>query len=231
MGASQTRSAYSLTISAISDNLVPEVRKMVSKGHEIRVVFDNCDFKVLANIMLSNHQNSDYHWIAQYITFDRVSSKDLDDTKPIVDDLTKLDNVNYLLNETELKRMRAEMVIIVGRVLVEFFESLRCLKVVTQEHIGHKYSKEMEKASTIINLPVVPFNQIKHAEVCDYLDWLEEFLLKVYAPDGVNVTKLPPPEKLKLMEKVFAGIISFHQIIHLCTFSTLCPTAEMKYLT
>lgn len=89
----------------------------------------------------------------------------------------------------------------------------------------------MEKASTIINLPVVPFNQIKHAEVCDYLDWLEEFLLKVYAPDGVNVTKLPGPEKLKLMEKVFAGIISFHQIIHLCTFSTLCPTAEMKYLT
>lgn len=114
MGVSQTRSAYSLTISAISDNLVPEVRKMVSKGHEIRVVFDNFDFKVLANIMLSNHQNSDYHWIALYITFDRVSSKDLDDTKPIVDDLTKLDNVNYLLNETELKRMRAEMVIIVA---------------------------------------------------------------------------------------------------------------------
>ena len=218
MGVSQTRSAYSLTISAISDNLLPEVRKMVSKGHEIRVVFDNFDFKVLANIMLSNHQNSDYHWIAQYITFDRVSSKDLDDTKPIVDDLTKLDNVNYLLNETELKSMRAEMVIIVGRVLVEFFESLRCLKGVTQEHIGHKYSKEMEKASTIINLPVVPFNQIKHAEVCDYLDWLEEFLLKVYAPDGINVTNLPPTEKLKLMENVFAGIISFHQIIPLCNF-------------
>jgi hypothetical protein len=47
MGVSQTRSVYSLTISAISDNLVPEVRKMVNKGHEIRVVFDNFDFKVL----------------------------------------------------------------------------------------------------------------------------------------------------------------------------------------
>ena len=208
MGISQARNSYSTTINAISDNLVPDVRKIVKEGHEIRVVFDNFDFKVLANVMLSNHQNSDYHWIAQYITFDRVSSKELDDTKPILDDLTKLDNANYLLNENELKTFRAEMVIIVGRVLVEFFDAMRCLKIVTKEHIRHKYSDEMEKASTIINLPVVPFNQVKHAEVCDYLDWLQEFLLKVHAPDGIDVAELSQSEKLKLMERVFAGISS-----------------------
>ena len=35
---------------------------------------------------------------------------------------------------------------------MEFFERLRCLKIVTQEHIGHKYSKEMEKASMVGDL-------------------------------------------------------------------------------
>ena len=90
--------------------------------------------------------------------------------------------------------------------LVEFFDAMHCLKIVTKERIRHKYSDEMEKASTIIMLPVVPFNQVKHAEVCDYLDWLQEFLLKVHVPDGIDVAKLSQSENLKLMERVFASI-------------------------
>ena len=56
----------------------------MESGKEIRVVFDNFDFQVLANIFLLNHRNSDMHWTAQYITFDRVPSSHLDDSTPIV---------------------------------------------------------------------------------------------------------------------------------------------------
>lgn len=207
MGICQARATYTKTISTISDGLIPHVRSMIKQGHEVRLVFDNFDFKVLANIMLRNHQNSDYHWIAQFLTFDRVSTRELDNTKPLLDDLNKLENINYLLSKEELESMYKEMVIIVARVLVELFDGLSCLKSITDTHITHKHSKEMAQTSKIIGLPVVPFNQAKHSGVCQYLDWLQEFLLSVYAPDTVSVDSMSSSDKLKLMEELFEGII------------------------
>ena len=34
----------------------------------------------------------------------------------------------------------------------------------------------MKEKSTIVALPVVPFNQSKLADVCQYLDYLQDFL-------------------------------------------------------
>ena len=160
--------------------------------------------------MPRNHQNSDYHWIAQFLTFDRVCTNKLGNTKPPFDDLNKLENTNYLLSKKCLEHMHKELVIIVGTVLVEFFDGLSCLKRVTNAHISHKYSKEMAQRSEIISLPVVLFNQAKYSGVCQYLDWLQEFLLSVYAPDTVSQDNISSSEKLKLMEELFEGIVILH---------------------
>lgn len=45
-----------------------------------------------------------------------------------------------------------------------------------------RYSDEMAKKSVIMGLPVVPFNQNKHSDVCQYLEHLENFLLEVFTP-------------------------------------------------
>ena len=37
----------------------------------------------------------------------------------------------------------------------------------------------MEKKSEIVALPVTPFNQSKHADVCQYLDELQNFIADV----------------------------------------------------
>ena len=66
-------------------NLSSIIKAKVLSGQEMRVIFDNFDFRILANIILRNHRNSDMHWIAQYVTFDRVPSSHLDDSQPILD--------------------------------------------------------------------------------------------------------------------------------------------------
>lgn len=38
----------------------------------------------------------------------------------------------------------------------------------------------MAQKSVIVGLPVVPYNQNKVADVCQYLQWLEDFFLKVF---------------------------------------------------
>lgn len=111
----------------------------MESGKEIRVVFDNFDFRVLANIILRNHRNSDMHWIAQYITFDRVPSNHLDDSKPIVPNIMDFENVNYLLSKDELEMQRKDYIILVARVLSDYFPVLQPLPDAIPAHILHRY--------------------------------------------------------------------------------------------
>ena len=48
----------------------------------------------------------------------------------------------------------------------------------------------MAKKSVIMGLPVVPFNQNKHSDVCQYLEYLENMLLEVFP--SANEPPLPP---------------------------------------
>lgn len=111
----------------------------VESGKEIRVVFDNFDFRVLANIILHNHRNSDMHWIAQYMTFDRVPSNHLDDSKPIVPNIMDFENVNYLLSKDQLEMQRKDYIILVARVLSDYFPVLQPLQDAIPAHILHRY--------------------------------------------------------------------------------------------
>lgn len=85
----------------------------------------------------------------------------MDDSKPIVANIADFDNVNYLLSEAELEQQRKDYIILVARVLTEYFPVLQPLRDAIPSHIPHRYSNEMAEKSCIIGLPVVPYNQNK----------------------------------------------------------------------
>ena len=63
--------------------LIDRIRAMVQEGLKLRVTFDNLT-------TFSHH----LHWITQFFTFDRVSSKGLNDTVPIIQDIEEFDYIN-----------------------------------------------------------------------------------------------------------------------------------------
>ena len=109
----------------------------MSAGCVPRLFFDNLDFKVLVNIILQNHCHSDMHWIAHYVTFDRVPSDHLDDSKPISDG-TRFENIEYLVCQSELEKLRSDFIVLVARILAEFFEFMEPLKSAIPKHIQHR---------------------------------------------------------------------------------------------
>lgn len=124
----------------VGGNCNSDIKEMVLKGKkELRIVFDNLDFKVLVNIILKIHQNSDIHWMAQYCTFDRVSSSHLNDRKPLVANIDDFDNIQYLLSKEELQKQKSDFIVLVSRVLVGFFSCLQYLQKHVTEHIPHRY--------------------------------------------------------------------------------------------
>ena len=57
--------------------LIGSIRKYVGTGLEPHIVFDNLDFRILANVILQNHRNSYMHWIAHFLTFDSLTGSAL----------------------------------------------------------------------------------------------------------------------------------------------------------
>ncbi|KAL9969909.1 hypothetical protein ACROYT_G022183 [Oculina patagonica] len=108
----------------IGSGLVSKVQKLVQEGLEFYVNFDNLDFKILANQVLTNHRNTDVHWINQYITFDQVPSTHLDDQKPLVD-LKELPLTEYLLSQGEEKKFRSNITVLAARVLTKMVPSFQ----------------------------------------------------------------------------------------------------------
>ena len=45
----------------------------------------------------------------------------------------------------------------------------------------------MNKKSVIIGLPVVPYNQSKHADVCQYLEYVQKLLVDIYKPQVIII--------------------------------------------
>lgn len=136
-----SRDVYRAIMDDLGAELVGSVRKHVIAGLEPRITFDNVDFKVLVNIILQNHRNSDMHWIAHFLTFDRVPSEHLDDSKPQVECIEDFKNTEYLVNKDDLQKLRSDFIILVARVLKEFFGFLDSLKgMAVPEHIPHRYN-------------------------------------------------------------------------------------------
>ena len=187
------RHSYRNILDDLQVGVTDYIRKMVDEGREIRWTSDNFDFRILTNIVISGYKNSDMHWICQYITFDRVSSAHLDDTKPLVEDMTKFENKEYLLSKSELEKMRQEYIVLVSRILLNFFPCLKVIKNVVPNHIEHEFSKEMAEKSEIINLPVVPFNQNKTADVCKYLEYVTDVLYDIHRKSEDDTTDTEDP--------------------------------------
>lgn len=162
----------------VGGNLEENIKEKMDKGYQPRIVYDNFDFRITPGQLTRDHQNTDNHWISQYVTFDRVDTSGLNNSHPI-GDLREFEISNlYLINGEEKAKLRSDYIVLVCRVLAKFIPWLDPLKDLLG-HIKHRYSEEMSRKSIVVGLPVVPYNQNKHADVIQYLDWLQKFFKRV----------------------------------------------------
>lgn len=55
--------------------------------------------------------------------------------------------------------------------------------------LNTRFSASTRKEPVITGLPVVPFNQSKHSDVCQYLEYVQSLLLDIFKPE-VNLNLL-----------------------------------------
>ena len=57
----------------------------MNDGQEPRVVYDNFDLHITPGQLTKAHQNTDTHWISQYVTFDQIDTSGMNNSHSITD--------------------------------------------------------------------------------------------------------------------------------------------------
>lgn len=102
-----------------SDSLV----KAVKEDKNLQGTGDNWDMKIHVHDVQSSHHNQDLHYFASNLIVERVPCQNHLSTAPRRD-IKKLLNSDFLLNDEEEIKLREDLKVLAGRVLVAGIQSL-----------------------------------------------------------------------------------------------------------
>jgi hypothetical protein len=110
------------------------------------IPFDNINFHLARRNMTMTEQNKDVHWVNHAMVENRVSGNHLSTEKE--KDILDIPNLQFLPSVDDQRRQRVNYIVLVSRMLVDYFEAFAVFKDVCVRHIPHKYSKEMSVKSS-----------------------------------------------------------------------------------
>ncbi|XP_074619605.1 uncharacterized protein LOC141878531 [Acropora palmata] len=122
------------------------------------IAFDNIDLELKVKNMTMSKQNRDIHWVNHKMFINRVHGNSLPCNGPRCD-LSEVSNSNFLPSIKDQKRERFNYIVLVSRILTQYFDAFEPLKDVCIQHIPHKYSKEMCEKSTKVPLGIIFKNE------------------------------------------------------------------------
>ena len=141
--------------------------------------------KVLKEHMRKDIQNEDLHLFASNLIENRVNFSHLPNVHP-KGVIANFPRYQFSLNVREWKvYLSSAKIIIVGRIILEFFPKFKWLKSVIPRHIPHVYSTEMAQKSTIVNLPLLNANEAKYEDCVSILRAYERWIAEIYHKAGI----------------------------------------------
>ena len=94
----------------------------------------------------SDNQHKDIHWCNHNAVIDGINPTGFSDLEPIAD-IAEVENKVFLSTLEDHNALMNDFVVLVARVFVENGDSFDIFKDIVPDHMKHKYSEEMKKAT------------------------------------------------------------------------------------
>ena len=119
------------------------------------IAFDNIDLELkVKNMTMTIPKKKNIHWVNHKMFINRVHRNSLPCNGPRCD-LSEVSNSNFLPSIKDQKRQRFNYIVLVSRILTQYFDAFGPLMDVCVQHIPHKYSKEMREKSTKVTFRII----------------------------------------------------------------------------
>ena len=151
-------------------NLLSEVSRLhqipiqgwISSGQHFKFVGDNVDKQIKVRDLRSDHYGKLYHMYSILAIRNRVDNTQMACTG-CTGDISKMSLEEFLPSNADVNAIRANLVILVARILVTHIPALGFLSRMVPMHILHRYSNEMATKSEVALVDVLMENKASHA--------------------------------------------------------------------
>ena len=130
----------------------------------------------------SDHHGNMLHCFSLLVGRSRTPALDL----PFTGYLSKLvetPNAFFLPNRADVLAAKENLVILVARIITNYFAALTPFSKLVPKHILHRYSNEMSKKSEVVVLDVLMKNEAKNRDMLDIMNTLQGYLGEKYPED------------------------------------------------
>lgn len=158
------------------------LREWIQDGVVFKVWGDNVDKKQHVRDLRSDHQGEMLHMFSLIVGQSRTPAPELPFTGQL-SQLTDTPTEYFLPTSSDVAAVKNNLVVLVGRVLTEYFPALAPFSKVVPKHIRHRYSAQMCKKSNVVVLDVLMRNEAKHTDMLAIMNTLQDYLGKDYPDD------------------------------------------------
>ncbi|XP_006814411.1 uncharacterized protein LOC102801398 [Saccoglossus kowalevskii] len=163
-----------------------ELIDAVRNGSRLRLVGDNCNYRVNVHDERTDAHSVMHHDFASAAVVQLLDFKELNNIAPQIDYLCT-NHTTFLTNNTECHEMKMEYVVHIARVAVRILPCFQFLKDVIPQHLTGRFSKELAVKSKVVPLPVlVNCNEQDYNHVVRILDFYEETLNQIYTKAEIS---------------------------------------------
>ena len=177
--------SYTATIKLVETlsklHTVP-LHQWIEEGVTFKFWGDNIDKQQHVRDLRSEHRGKMLHMFSVLVGRTRTPSPTLSFTGQL-DQFTNISPDYFLPSSSDYNAVKKNLVVLVGRILTEYFPSLAPFSKVAPKHILHKYSAEMCKKSEVVVLDVLMKNEAERKDMLDIMYTLQEYLGESYPDD------------------------------------------------
>lgn len=158
------------------------VKRWVNEGTVFKFWGDNVDKQQRVRDLRSDHQGNMLHMYS--ILVGRSRTQGLGHSH--VGHLSKLTEVpadSFLPTSEDIRKVKANLIILVSRILTQYLSELTPAAKVIVKHIKHVYSEEMSKKSEVFVLDILHKNETKNKDMVDIMKTLQGYLGEEYSAD------------------------------------------------
>lgn len=159
------------------------IQKWIHEGEVIKFCGDNTlDRMRHVRDPRSDHKGDMLHCFSLLVGRSRTPALEL----PFTGQLSKLaetPNEFFLPKRADVLAVKENLVILVARILTEYFTALAPFSELVPKHILHRYSTEMSKKSEVVVLDVLMKNEAKNRDMLDIMGTLQGYLGEQYPED------------------------------------------------
>ena len=157
------------------------IQQWISDGAVFKFWGDNVDKQRRVRYLRSDHQGEMLHMFSVIAGRSRTPVPEL----PFSGQLSQLDctpTAYFLPNNADVRAVKENLVVLVNRILTEYFPALVPFSKVVPKHIHHKHTAEMSQKSDVVVLDILMKNEAKHRDMLDIMKTLQGYLGEDY-PD------------------------------------------------